>query len=775
MDKFTKILVFLLLINSLFTEMSGQENKTYTDMTLDELLDIDVIVTASKKPEDFFETPLSTTIISKEEIESSGVTSIPEALRLSQGVIVREITPGNYDVHIRGYDDITKNVYLNLPYNTTTLVMIDNRIVYSYFSGGTLWENFPIDLIDVERIEIVRGPASALYGANAVTGVINIITSHANKEGMNVMAKVITGTQGFKNANVSVGHNWNDKTKISFSANATERSRFEKEYYNFNTKKYTSNEDLSLFIKLVKNPSTNEIWTYKDYMKQVDIQYEEEISLKRLGGNVFFQHNFSEVTNVDIAMGAQQSQSQKSGLLNMVTPLSQFEAYSYYLDTKIKHKDFCGQFNFNSGQDLSNYKFGSNKYTNVDVNMEYSKQFGNISVRPGLGYKYLNYNSPFTYDEPYDLNLFNNQSNEVKRVSSSYSAFVLSEWKPTQNLRIIGAARVDKFDMNKNYFTNFETATTYRVNKNNLIRISYSKANKSPFFFDSYLNTKLSTLFNYEIPGTNASVQIPATLTVKGQEDLKYPTITNLEIGWRTKINSNLNLDVEMFYSKVNNFVNANIYNQFTIVQHVDNMGKVDGLVNVQVNSEGIFENYDLTANQLGAGFTLNYEFSDKLNAKLYGTVQNTKIAGRTNIENNVTSIEISPVSAQSTVTNVTKIKVNPTQWTEKLTPKIYGGFLVNYKLNKKWNLSSDAYFYGKQEFAFYNYYNLLDANSSAESKVAMDINPNLILNAKATYQLNGRLNTFVSLKNMLGDHSEYGFADQISRQFLIGLTFDLK
>ena len=153
--------------------------------------------------------------------------------------------------------------------------MIDNRIVYSYFSGGTIWETFPIDLIDVERIEIIRGPASALYGANAVTGVINIITSHANKDGMNVTAKGTTGTQDFKNANVSVGYNWNDKTKLSFSGNFTERRRFENEYYDFNTKKYTSIDDLSLFIKLIKDPATNEIWTFNDYKKEIDIQYDE--------------------------------------------------------------------------------------------------------------------------------------------------------------------------------------------------------------------------------------------------------------------------------------------------------------------------------------------------------------------------------------------------------------------------------------------------------------------------------------------------------------------
>lgn len=774
MNTFTKIVVFLLLISSLFTAVSAQENKTYTDMTLDELLDIDVIVTASKTPEDFFETPLSTTIISKEEIESSGVTSIPEALRLSQGVIVREITPGNYDIHIRGYDDITKNVYLSLPYNTTTLVMIDNRIVYSYFTGGTIWETFPIDLIDVERIEIIRGPASALYGANAVTGVINIITAHANKEGMNVTAKTTTGTEGFKNVNAAVGYNWNNTTKLSFSVNATERHRFETDYFDFNTKKYTSLDDLSLFIKLVKNPATGEIWTFKDYQKALDIQYDPTISLKRLGGNVFFEHHFSEVTAIDIAVGAQQSQNQKSGFINTVTPLSQFEAYSYYLDTKIKHKDFNGQLNINSGQELSNYKFGSNKYTNIDANMEYYKQWDQLSIRPGLGYKYLNYNSPFTYNQAYDLNLFSTQTVEDKRVSSSYSAFILTEWKPTQNLRFIAAARVDKFDMNKNYFTNFEIASTYRINKNNLIRLAYSKANKSPFFFDSYLNTKVVTLYDYDIPGTSTKVQIPVNLTVKGQTDLKYPTITNHEIGWRTKINTHLNLDLEVFYSRVDNFVNANIYNSYTTVQHVDNTGQIDGLVGLHVNAQGLFENYDLKAHQFGAGFTLNYELNDKLDAKFYATFQTTKIAGRTNIENTTTSIETSPVSPDNTITTVSTATINPTQWSEKLTPKIFGGFLVNYKSSPKWNFSTDAYFYGKQEFTFYNYYQLLDASDVASAKVAMDIKANIILNAKATYQISNKISGFVSLKNMLGNHREYGFADQIGRQFFIGLKFDL-
>ena len=177
---FRKI-AYILFAGIIYCSISySQDDDVYKDMSLDELLNIDVVVTASKKPEDLFEAPLSVTIIKKDQILKAGCRSIVEALRLSPGMIVRETTPGNFDVQIRGFDDVTKNLYIPLPLNTNILVMIDNRIVYSYYSGGTMWETLPIDISDVERIEIVRGPASALYGPNAVNGVINIIVYRNN-------------------------------------------------------------------------------------------------------------------------------------------------------------------------------------------------------------------------------------------------------------------------------------------------------------------------------------------------------------------------------------------------------------------------------------------------------------------------------------------------------------------------------------------------------------------------------------------------------------------
>jgi iron complex outermembrane receptor protein len=769
-----KILVPTLTLSLTASAALCQVKSVYENMSLDEILNIDVVVTASKKPEDLFDAPLSVTIIKKEEITRSGATSIPEVLRLSPGLIVREITPGNYDVQIRGYDDITKNVYVMLPFNTTTLVMIDNRIVYSYYSGGTFWETFPIDINDVERIEVVRGPASALYGPNAVTGVINIITSHADKSGMNVFANGTAGTNQAKNASANIGYNWNDKTKISFSGNFTERHRFMEEYYDYNKKDYTSLDDLTMFVSPVKDQTTDEVWKFKDFLEELGDGYNGDLSLRKMGGNIFFTHHFSEQSNIEVALGAQNSQSQKTGFLNFSTPLSQTESKSYYLNTRIKQNNFTGQFNLNSGHDDNNYQYNSYKFTNIEANLEYFKQFKEFSLRPGISYKYLAYNSPTTYKEPFNINELNYHFKDEPRVASSYSAYLLSEWKPTPKLRFIGAIRIDKFDINKNYFKNYEIASTYRLNKNNLVRLVYSRANKSPFFFDSFLNSNLLVNAIYISDDKKTSFPIPVNLKIRGQEDLKYPTITNQEISWRTKINSKMSLDIELFYSRVKNFVNANIYREYQVVQHMNTKGLSDSLISIKVDGMALFENYDLTAQQYGAGFTFNYDFNDKFSAKIYGTYQKTKISGRKDIDFITTSIQMGEITPENTIATQISTVMNPTQWSDELTPSLFGGFLLNYKPCNNWNFSTDAYAYSGQKFANYNYYQLSDEASIPKAKVEMYVKSNIILNAKASYRFNKNITSYATLKNILGNQYEYGFADQIGTLFLVGLSLEL-
>ncbi len=144
-------------------------------MTIEELGSLEV-TTVSKEPEEVWNTPAAIYVITQEEIQRSGATNIPEALRLAPGVEVARITSGEYAVGIRGF---------NSRLSRSVLVLIDGRTVYSTFTAGTYWETQDVLIKDIDRIEVIRGPGGTIWGPNAVNGVINIITkSTRDTQGM---------------------------------------------------------------------------------------------------------------------------------------------------------------------------------------------------------------------------------------------------------------------------------------------------------------------------------------------------------------------------------------------------------------------------------------------------------------------------------------------------------------------------------------------------------------------------------------------------------------
>lgn len=144
-----------------------QQNPLKT-LSLEELGNIEV-TTVSKEPEAVWKTPAAIYVITQEDIQRSGATSIPEALRLAPGVEVARITSGEYAIGIRGF---------NSRLSRSVLVLIDGRTVYSTFTAGTYWETQDVFIQDVDRIEVIRGPGGSIWGPNAVNGVINIITKN---------------------------------------------------------------------------------------------------------------------------------------------------------------------------------------------------------------------------------------------------------------------------------------------------------------------------------------------------------------------------------------------------------------------------------------------------------------------------------------------------------------------------------------------------------------------------------------------------------------------
>ncbi len=158
---------FALLIVSQAIVLAVEVNsENLFDLSLEQLMNMSV-VSASRLPTETKYLSAATTVITAEDIHYSGATSIPEVLHFAPGVDVRRLDRNRYIVGVRGLFGM---------FSDRTLVLIDGRPATNPAFGTTHWESMPVMMEDIARIEIVRGPVGAAWGANAFTGVINIIT-----------------------------------------------------------------------------------------------------------------------------------------------------------------------------------------------------------------------------------------------------------------------------------------------------------------------------------------------------------------------------------------------------------------------------------------------------------------------------------------------------------------------------------------------------------------------------------------------------------------------
>ncbi|HXS74761.1 MAG TPA: TonB-dependent receptor [Terracidiphilus sp.] len=149
------------------SEKQAQQLKS---LTLEQLGNVEV-TTQSKEPTEVWNTPAAIYVLTGEDIRRSGVTSVPDALRLVPGVNVFRVNGSrNWAIGIRGLAD---------QFSKYVLVLIDGRTVYTPLFGGVWWTINNVMLEDIDRIEVIRGPGGTIWGADAVNGVINIVTKHS--------------------------------------------------------------------------------------------------------------------------------------------------------------------------------------------------------------------------------------------------------------------------------------------------------------------------------------------------------------------------------------------------------------------------------------------------------------------------------------------------------------------------------------------------------------------------------------------------------------------
>ncbi len=747
------------------------------------------VTSASKSEESLFDSPLSTTVLSHEQIIASGATSIEEALRLVPGVIVREKTNGNFDVHIRGNDNLPAKNMLLYSENMNTLVMINGRPVFNYSHGGTLWETLPVGFEDIDRIEVVRGPASALYGPNALSGVINIITQEITDDSPIVSGNVQAGTMNTYLGDVAFRKKLNDKFSVGLTGNFETRDREREDLliYDRGGAQYSLDGnpvDPGYFTRDEINDmynGTKSLWppytvkgeTYDIYKSFPD----PDKSKERMGVNAYVDFRPSENTTINVMAGHQNSQALTSSMGDVPTPYTTKKAETSYVDLRASHKGLSLQANYNAG--TIDYMMGNEGFEldneQLNIQAEYDWNLGKVSIRPGVSYQSM------SYDDSEHIEKIGNGYLNKEQTINILAASARIDYRPTDNLRLVAALRGEKYNNPDDIYMSWQLVGSYKLNDNNLVRAVYSRANQSSFLVNTYSNYAWKVV----------NMPYPGEMQFDGDPNHDLKTMDMIELGYRTRPAKNLFVDLEAFYTVSEDFgalmpTKSSIAVFNPLVAAVDpTKAIVNGYVNIQ------YQNMDLVSKQMGLTASIDWVISEKLVANGNITIQQTKLdnyypLSRNDIVGHQAKILLSdpnsgakvmqaiieyaggvsdgsidqkqqPYAFAYSTTDIPNVEKD--DYEHKATPSYFGGFSLTYRPIKKLEIFPQAYFFGEQEF---------ESQYSTET-----IKAKFLLNAKVSYKASNNVTLFVNGRNILNmKEREFAYMDEIPGMVLGGLNF---
>lgn len=711
-----KHFTLLLLLCMLSVVGSAQSDSTrkagnFSELSLEELMDIP-IYSVSKNEESTFEAPLSSTVVTREQIKKAGCTTIMEALRLVPGMIVREQSNGNYDIHIRGLDNVPPNSSMYFFTNSTTLVMIDNRPVYNYLHGGTFWETLPIDINDVEKIEVVRGPSSAMYGPNAESGVINIITRIPEKKGLYAVANGMYGRYNTGIANASVGYKFKKKLSFHVSGNFQTRERTNRTYYIVAQHRFVP---IDSFI-------TNDSVRAARYPHP-------KLSMRKYGYNAYLNYQINERASISLSGGGQNSEVQKLFSNNYFTTAKSTSYYAnlradlYGLDLQVAY--LTGTQNPSVGEVQWKWDFNT-----TDVTLDYRfTRIKNLVITPGISYRRASYDDRKYVREEIKEGFFNDNV-----VTQSVAAYLRVDYTAFKNkLRLIAAGRIDKFFNGPSKIApTWQFMLTYKPNPNHIIRLVQARANRAPLLLDNFIDVAVA--FNSPQVG-------PAYLELLGDKELKLLRTDMLEIGYRGKLKENLEMDFVVFGSQTKNFSTL-IYTS----------GKFDS-VNTRTHYTYKFGNIPLLVRQIGSTLSFNAVFG-KFQIKPFLTVQYTTLFDYSDYSVSPTA-DSSYFAPNPAVNNINSGAGRLRH--HVATPTLYGGAYINCQVTPQFNINLNAYYLGLST-------QLESSNLTYNDGVrgVQNMSPKFIMNVVMQYTFFQRLTLGLNFKNCFTDKSREFFRADI-------------
>jgi iron complex outermembrane receptor protein len=478
------------------------DSKQLLSLSLEELMNIE-IHSVSKRPEKLSEAASAIQVITQEDIKRSGATNLPEALRLAPNLQVAQVNSHAWLISARGFDAIFSN---------KLLVLIDGRNIYSPLFAGVSWDAQNVLLEDVDRIEVISGPGATLWGANAVNGVVNIITKDANS------------TQGFYMSE-SVG------SLYKYSASA----------------RYGGKIGSKLAYRVYGMRNSYDTTYIKDKAGK-DISQNDEAEITQLGFRI--DYTPSEKSNVMVLgnfyVGKENARPEKSGIdgqnitgrwTRTFSPNSELVVQAF-VDRTWK-------------RDIPSL-ISEELYT-YDIDLQHRFPIGKRhSLLWGAGYRFMR-------DEVISSTTFVGIVPNLRNMDV-VNAFVQDEvmlWK--DRLKLSFGSKVQH-----NVFTGFEVQPDARLafmpNETNTVWAAVSRAVRTPSRFDKDYFLPL-----YPVPDSVPSVQ--------GGPDFISETLIAYELGYRVRPCRNLSLSLATFFNSYDNLYSVEAV-PGTQTYHIQNGGE---------------------------------------------------------------------------------------------------------------------------------------------------------------------------------------------------------
>ena len=477
-----------------------------------------VVVSASKNEQQLVDAPASMTVIGQKALEVAPSGNYAELLRAVPGVNITQLSARDVNVNTRG---ATSSLA------TAQLTVVDGRSVYLDFFGFTMWEFVPTDLNEIKRIEVIRGPASAVWGANALNGVVNVITLSPREMAGNYV------TFGGGVMNREVDGNGADSGSLFYVRGTHAQAVNDRWSYKIGAGFYDS-DALARPIGLIPNGGTTPYPPFENagtrqpkFDARVDYDFADGISKLEFSGGVAGTEGMMHtgIGPFRIDRGAQMGYWKTAYTRNAF----KIQAFMNMLDgtaTNVVSVDPTGQ-----PIELS---FAP---TTFDV------EIGDTQV---LGGKHVvTYGGNVRYNR-FDLSIAPGEDSRTEGGAYVQDDFIISD-----RFRLSVGARVDKFSSIAHAVFSPRVAFLYKLNNDQSIRLSYNRAFRSPSMVNNNLDTVVATALPLNLihPIFGSAVFYVPTTAV-GNPDLVEESVDAYELAYTGFIRERTLVSAAVFYTR---------------------------------------------------------------------------------------------------------------------------------------------------------------------------------------------------------------------------------